>query len=364
VLHPIVLALMFTDPANARTLELAHERVRLAEKLQDVSELTQAMANLATVVAYQGSNEVAEALFLHVVERSRQVHDWRSLAIAQNNLVDLRVATSPSAAIEVGEAGVASARDHGLHVQAEGIAFNLGMALWSSGCWERLQALMQELVDPSVPHDPQGVSSVMSLDLWRCDAGLRPLAEQAALTPTDDLQEAAWQHHLLMLRHRSAGEWQQALAMAETLLDSVDTAGTTDGDFFMMWSEAIRTALLAGDLTLAERLLAAVEQRPPGDVSPALRAHLLLHRGTFRIATHGDPASVEADLRDAIDAFETFDSPPYRARTQAALGRWLAAQGRDDDAAPLLSSARTTFTELGATAWLAELDQDAAATLR
>ena len=48
---------------------------------------------------------------------------------------------------------------------------------------------------------------------------------------------------------------------------------------------------------------------------------------------------------------------PDRARTQEALARWLIAQGRADDAAPLLAEARATYEKLGAARWLQRLDQ-------
>jgi hypothetical protein len=47
---------------------------------------------------------------------------------------------------------------------------------------------------------------------------------------------------------------------------------------------------------------------------------------------------------------------PYRARTEAELGLWLAEQGRVDEAAPLLDSARAGYTALGASVWLERLE--------
>jgi class 3 adenylate cyclase len=359
VLHPMVLLYIYFDPANPRTLQLAHERVRLASRLQEGAQLTQALANLATVESYHGSDEVAEALYHHVVQRGLQLHDWRTLSVAQGNLADLQMARSPSAAIEIAEGAVTTARDHGLHPQSESIAINLTMALWAAGRWDHLAALMRELVDPSARHDPQSQSTVMAVDLWRVDAGLDPLAAQVELAPSDDLQEEAWQRHLRLVRCRLSGDLAQAVAIAEEMF-STDDKVVTDGDYFMLWSEAMRATLATGALEPARRLLATVERRQPGDVTPALAAHLRLHRGSLGILDGGDPASVERDLRGAVDAFQVFDSPPYRARAEAVLGGWLLSRGRADDADQLLGSARDTFTSLGATRWLAELDEQAA----
>jgi class 3 adenylate cyclase len=360
ILHSMVLLYVYFDPANPRALQLAHERVRLASRLQDGPQLTQALANLATVESYHGSDEVAEALYHHVVQRSLQLNDWRTLAVAQGNLTDQNMARSPQAAIEIAESAVVTARDHGLHAHAETIAINLVMALWSAGRWERLSTIMQELVDPAAPHDPQSQSTVMSVDLWRVEAGLQPLAAQVSLTPSEDLQEVAWQEHLHMMRCRLSGDLSEAVALAEQLFTS-DEKVVTDGDYFMLWSEAIRTALVAGDTAAARRLLATVERRAPGEVSPALAAHLHLHRGSLHIIGGGDPALVELDLRAAVDGFQVFDSPPYRARAEGALGGWLLSQGRHDEADTLLRSARTTLSALGATAWLAQVERQTAA---
>lgn len=68
------------------------------------------------------------------------------------------------------------------------------------------------------------------------------------------------------------------------------------------------------------------------------------------------PELVESTLRVAIQGFDAWGAMPYRARTEAELGSWLIRQGRPDEATPLLESARAGFAELGATAWLEQLE--------
>ena len=61
-------------------------------------------------------------------------------------------------------------------------------------------------------------------------------------------------------------------------------------------------------------------------------------------------------FRSAIASYDAWGSPVYAARARGGYGAWLAECGRTDEASGLLDAARTTFTELGATTWLAALD--------
>ncbi len=70
-----------------------------------------------------------------------------------------------------------------------------------------------------------------------------------------------------------------------------------------------------------------------------------------------DPQFAETELRAGIDALRTFGATGFQAQAEEELGRWLVTQGRTDEAAPLLDAARTTFAEIGATGWLAKLDE-------
>ena len=107
-----------------------------------------------------------------------------------------------------------------------------------------------------------------------------------------------------------------------------------------------------------------VEQTPPGLVTPIVAAQRLRLTGLIGAARGDEPAAVESVLVDAIEALASYGEVPDRARTEADLARWLIDQGRADEAEPWLASAAETMTELGATAWLAELPVASTAPLR
>jgi hypothetical protein len=117
----------------------------------------------------------------------------------------------------------------------------------------------------------------------------------------------------------------------------------------------MRTALAAGDQELAGRLLGLVSEVPAGDLTPALRAPVLVLRGELAVVEGADPAQIDEDLAAGVAAFEAYGSPPELARARATYGRWLHGQNRPTEAEPLLVAARDTFAELGATAWLTQL---------
>jgi len=115
------------------------------------------------------------------------------------------------------------------------------------------------------------------------------------------------------------------------------------------WPLALEAALAAGDLDEADHLLAMVTEAPRGHVPPYLWAQLAHYRALTR-AARADPTDVESDLQRAIAALLGLGYPYWTARTQADLGGWLVAQGRPEDAGPLLTESLDTFARLGARA--------------
>ncbi len=61
----------------------------------------------------------------------------------------------------------------------------------------------------------------------------------------------------------------------------------------------------------------------------------------------------------AVDNARSWGSVVLAARCEAELGAVLARQGRDNEAAPYLASARSTYESLGAHRWLRDLDRSA-----
>jgi hypothetical protein len=354
LLNSLVRLRMFSTPQDVNTLRLAHDQVRLSEQLQDEQALAHSIHTLSTLEAILGCRTVSDALTHQALTMSTRLGDWRSIVIARGNQADILLPTSPDEAVQQGEEALAVAAAHGLQAFALGVASNLAVALWVRGSWVRLDALLAELMDTGV-HDPSSMTSFMAVDLWRVDAGLPARVPQQPMPPTEQPQEQAWQRHVELERALLAGDLESAATLASQVLGDELTPSVTRGDLSVLWPRCMRAALTAGDLELAGRLLSLVSGLPPGDITPALRAHVLLLRGELGIAQDADPAQVDDDLAGGVAAFEAYGSPPELARARARRGRWLLGQGRAAEGEPLLAAARRTLFELGATAWLDEL---------
>lgn len=156
-----------------------------------------------------------------------------------------------------------------------------------------------------------------------------------------------------LLAAQQDGEWVRAAAAGAASVALAQQSMGLGDDFPHLWPPAVLASIDAGLLDQAEQQIAIVAESPAGLVSPVLRAQLLRLQGALAARRGEDP---EPLLRAAVGALEEYGAVPDRARTQQALGAWLAAQGRSHEAGPLLAAARATYEALGAAAWLAELD--------
>ena len=152
-------------------------------------------------------------------------------------------------------------------------------------------------------------------------------------------------------------------AAIETALEGLDRSLAATGlgeSFEMLWRLAADMVLEADAVAAHDRLIAMVTT---DDVVPvAVQGHLA-HFTALWAVRHDDEdhASVEGGLRAAMDRYQRVGSRLLETRCAADLGAWLSRKGRMDEATPLLEQARAVFEEIGASAWLAQLDESSVA---
>jgi tetratricopeptide (TPR) repeat protein len=176
----------------------------------------------------------------------------------------------------------------------------------------------------------------------------RHFAAMAPYAASED-QEARSAYQLAAaLSAVSRGQFRAALETAGRLArDTLRVRGMGADGFKLGWPLALEAALADGSLQEAADLLSLVSEAPKGHVPPYLRSQLARYRARLN-AAQGRHENVEADLRQAIAVLTDLGSPYWLAQAQADYARWLVAQGRTDEARPLVSHAQATFTELGA----------------
>ena len=91
----------------------------------------------------------------------------------------------------------------------------------------------------------------------------------------------------------------------------------------------------------------------PGELTPLLEGERA--RAQARLAAARGEDGVDVGFAAAAAIFAEAGLVFRRAVTVLEHGEWLAAQGRIDEAAPLLAEAGETFARLEARPWLARL---------
>ena len=171
-----------------------------------------------------------------------------------------------------------------------------------------------------------------------------------------ELNWRSWDSHVRALQAWTAGHRTEALELVEECLNlSLADAGLTD-DYPVQMPRLMWIVLEARDFELGGSVVAQIEGAPKGLDCAGLHAYAHTFRGLLGCLSGEETESAEIEVRQGIAELEAYGAIPDRAIAQEHLARWLIEQGRSVDAAPLLEAARSTYAELGATAWLERLD--------
>jgi class 3 adenylate cyclase/tetratricopeptide (TPR) repeat protein len=340
--------------AVADIVRLLDRRLYLAEQVGDPFELCMALLQRGSWYQTTGAPSTARALYESCVRIAREQDLPMPLTNGLMNLGTILMSRDLPAALDTFREALAVARRTGIRGQIDYTAGNYATTLWAAGLLAETRELVSELGDRVVtPTSRWGFACV---DAWLSDATGRPVSPPPAVESSGAEWDLAAAGNLAVLERSLAGDAAGAAGLAEGALGHTLKAMGIDDDFMHFWPPLLRAALAAGDIELAERLLAPVSTALPGIVSPAVRAHLLNLRGLVGAARGDDAAQVEDDLRAGLRALAEFGAVGWSARAEEDLGRWLLAQGRAGDSAVHLEQARATYAEIGAHGWLAQLD--------
>jgi DNA-binding CsgD family transcriptional regulator len=191
-------------------------------------------------------------------------------------------------------------------------------------------------------------------------------AARAIALPALERQEAAgdrWEAvifcALLGFVELSAADASAALGYLTRALEHADAIEVRLPTQFRFLGDLVEAAVLAGDLGLAEHVLAgrleAMAHRQPLPWTVAMA-----HRGRGLVATaQGDMTNAQQQFDQAIAVFETALAMPFeRARTLYVRGQAHRRAGHRRAARIDLGHAAKIFAELGASAWLGLAERD------
>jgi hypothetical protein len=256
-------------------------------------------------------------------------------------------------------------------VLADGLAFarRVGNRQWERslagqvyvhyalGNWDTVLEHIPELLTEEVEAVRVALSAMLipavGVYLHRGELGeaKRIVDHLATLATSADAQErasfAAGQARLLL----GNGDAAAAVDTAEAGLELREALGMTTEFMKELFVAAAEGAFALGDHAKVEEVLAAVEGQPPGRISQAYQAHASRLRARLAVE-RSQTDEAERRFKGAAGLFREIVSPFYLAVTQLEHGEWLVAQGRNEEAEPLLAEAREVVERLQATPWL------------
>jgi tetratricopeptide (TPR) repeat protein len=337
-----------------RCAELVEQALDIAEALG----LPRVLANAVMIKAMVGASgrhpEEARGLFQLSFELAQR-HELREEASrASSNLSDLafRRDRYPEALGHLEQslalARMIGSRPHEWFAQSEST-----YGLYMLGRWDEAMAVYAELPEEMLPSGGtllSPLSSILEIHVHRGDLAeaRRLLGIYARLEDSADVQERAGYAAASACIMHAEGRHTEAVAAGERTVELGVTLGLDgqDAKMGLMW--ATEAALALGDRAKAEELIGRIDAIPPGLRPPSLGAHA--NRARARLSD-----SVEVATTHALAAATSFRELGLRfwlAVGQLEHAEILAADGRRDEAEPLVAEARAIFAELGARPWL------------
>jgi class 3 adenylate cyclase/tetratricopeptide (TPR) repeat protein len=172
--------------------------------------------------------------------------------------------------------------------------------------------------------------------------------------PSDDVQGQGVFRFVTGLVALLNGRHEEAFDLGMQAIEVRNTLGWGFQGVKQGFVLAVEAAIAGGDPGRAEEVLGLLADAPPAQVSPFYTAHRDRFRALLAVARR-EPAAADAGFKASIGMFRELGLRPRVAMTQTEYAEWLVAQGRAEDAHPLLTAARETLDHLRAEPWLRRL---------
>jgi len=220
------------------------------------------------------------------------------------------------------------------------------------GKWDEVMEIVAEL-PPGFDAQALGVNTnAAEVARHRGDVETARLCLERASRFSDS---ASWQDRAQYVSTLAAALYAEG-RYDEVISQIVQARPALGDDPDPLWSELLiaEAALAQGDADRAAEALAN-EAFGRADIGPIVQAQATRFRAQVAVA-RGEEARAEESFKIAAAAFRAYAMPFELARTQLEHAEWLVAQGRSDEAVPLVTEARETFERLRAAPSLERAD--------
>jgi class 3 adenylate cyclase/tetratricopeptide (TPR) repeat protein len=340
-------------------LEQASERIEsalsLAESLWLPEVISHSLITAGLIAGGRRRPEQAIALIKHALELALE-HDLFLAALrACNNLGDqLDRRDRYEEALVQHERGLELARRVGSRFHEWRSLAEMGWCLYMSGRWSEARATLDELPEQAL--NPTTMISahltLVGIDVHsgRIAEAKRVVEQRPRRDDSADVQERAASMALTATLLHAEGRYEDAFRVARQAVEIGDPMGL-GADAKLALVVEIDSAFGLDRLDDAEETVSRIEALPTGDQPAFLRAHAARFRARLA-AARGEHDAVEQGFKTAEQIFREYGIPFWLAVTQLEHGEWLTAQGRSEEAEPLLAEAGETFERLEAAPWL------------
>jgi tetratricopeptide (TPR) repeat protein len=361
------------DDASGATLASLHDRMGMS--LVSMGERQQALPHLERAITLATALDLPEVLGRSLVQKGvvlayeARVVEGVALLQAAADLAHAR--GFPDVEMEAlgdidyvrffydlgaqGEASEAALRHARRVGNARAQAHHLGNLAWIhlySGQWERAQEELDESLEIVTDEHQRAANRIVLVLLasYRGDheEARRQTSDMSVLRISDN-KEVNWFLDLAEAVVACCEErFADALAITAPMVrDAVASQGMVSDAVRVGWPLAVEAASAAGQWDEAEQLISLVGDAPIGHVPPFLRSQLARYRAGLT-AQRGDGEGVGESFRRAVEIVRALDYPYWLASTEADYARWLASQGKRDEAEALFVRASAVLRDLGA----------------
>ena len=343
-------SLAFTQEA-AEALDAADAALTIAEPLQEWRTIVDAFNTLAVIRQRQGRIEESMALKEKALSLALE-HDLADAALrAYNNLADTPLQLDEFAdALVMAERGLALAEARGDRRWEQALRLMIATIGVAIGRWDDV---LPELDQDGLPivgdlHQLAYLPILARVQAARGDefSLARTLTLAVERAGSTNAEYAASPVVARAIASRALGRDAEALEAALPIA----TGGpeVPNEDRREAFVEAGLAALALGDEAAVERLIQFATDLPPAMRSPLLRAGAARFAGL--LAARRADTKTAAELLDAATfVLREIDVPFVLAQVLLEHAELNHADGRDDEAAPLLAEATSIFTQLRAT---------------